>query len=242
MPVRKVRGRTRVVSARSDERGRAALAPVERRLSPTSTVQAGVTRLVLALVSLWALPEGDRAARRLAQRRVADVRRRLAAMTTSADAWRVQKALAGDDGLLRAAARAPEDSRRHLIQAAAQHAAIGAENGLSSTAAVSMLGRAAAWAGLASSLLAEGMRTTGAERSEALKLARYAGQSARLDLLGSLEVEARTRDAEPLEAPMTAAEVRAHLDELDRQQRTRAEAQEFERDDEPDDGEGEGAQ
>lgn len=151
-------------------------------------------RLALARVEVEAAREVERReplpeateARQRSERHARDALHRLAGHVGREAARSFLARLAHDDGglALRAIAAAAPDLRAHALRAVVDHARIAEEHGVSTSAALALLGRAARWSAVANALLDRALRDPSAET---IKLAQAASTSARLDLVGALD-------------------------------------------------------
>jgi hypothetical protein len=162
-------------------------------------------RLALAMVEAEIAREAEHAepsrkatvARKRAEKRARDIRCDLARTGEREAVAQLNAALASGGGaLVRTCARAHVDMREHLVRAAVDFAHVAREHAVDSTSALATLGRSARWSALADAVL-ERLARDGldGERVDALaKLATSATSSARLDLLGALELQRQATD------------------------------------------------
>lgn len=210
MPLKRRNGRDRIVSTpqRASEGRRAPIAPavvVPIRSPSDALVVLGAelfnVEQARAIEASQPSPESTDARRR-AEKRRSDVRYALSRYVGPESADAHQRALQLHCGaVLRLAGKAPEGMREHVLLAAVEHAQVAVEHRIESTAARIFNTRSALWSALTRATLAEAVLDPAA-RGEAVKLARYADQCARLDLLTALQLERQARDGQRPTGPV----------------------------------------
>jgi hypothetical protein len=167
-------------------------------VSTSPDVTATVIKYGVALAAVHATT-GDALAKAKRTRR--DAKRRLTALVGERAVAQFTASIELDGGLLlRALNDAPEGMREYALCAALDGAQTALEHGITSRAALVMLARATVWSALAQTYQHASLKAGGDEALD--KRAAMAGQQARLDLLGALELAKST-----LLAPVMEREV-----------------------------------